>query len=104
ILALGPALKLNQALGRDFTLADLRRDYDAIFLGIGTYQSRALNVEGEQLDGVLRAVDFLINVNLGGYNLDLGKRIVVVGGGNVAKGGARPASPLGHAPPSGRAL
>ncbi len=58
ILALGPTLKLNQALGRDFTLADLRRDFDAVFIGIGTYGSRKLNVEGEQLDGVLRAVDF----------------------------------------------
>src|SRR3972149_1584814 len=85
ILALGPALKLEQALGRDFPLADLRRDFDAVFIAIGTYRSRNLNIEGEQLDGVLRAVDFLINVNLGGYNLDLGKRVLVIGGGNVAK-------------------
>lgn len=96
ILALGPQLKLNQALGRDFSLADLRRDFDAVFIGIGTYVSRKLNVEGEQLDGVLRAVDFLINVNLGGYNLNLGKRILVIGGGNVAMDVARTAARLGH--------
>ncbi len=96
ILALGPTLKLNQALGRDFTLADLRRDFDTVFIGIGTYASRKLNVEGEQLDGVLRAVDFLINVNLGGYNLNLGKRIIVIGGGNVAMDVARTAARLGH--------
>jgi formate dehydrogenase (NADP+) beta subunit len=101
VLALGPTLKLNQALGRDFSLADLRRDYDAIFIAIGTYQSRKLNVEGEQLDGVLRAVDFLINVNLGGYNLDLGKRVLVVGGGNVAMDVARTAARLGHPAQSG---
>ncbi len=101
ILALGPTLKLNQALGRDFTLADLRRDFDAVFIGIGTYRSRNLNVEGEQMDGVLRAVDFLINVNLGGYNLNLGKRIVVIGGGNVAMDVARTAARLGHAAQSG---
>ncbi len=101
ILALGPQLKLNQALGRDFSLADLRRDFDAVFLGIGTYRSRRLNLEGEQLDGVLRAVDFLINVNLGGYNLNLGKRIVVIGGGNVAMDVARTAARLGHAAQSG---
>src|SRR5262249_17859861 len=85
----------------DFTLADLRRDFHAVFIGIGTYRSRNLNIEGEQLDGVLRAVDFLINVNLGGYNLDLGKRVVVIGGGNVAMDVARPAAGLGHAPQSG---
>lgn len=101
ILALGPALKLNQTLGVDFTLADLRRDFDAVFLAIGTYRSRNLNVEGEHLDGVLRAVDFLINVNLGGYNLDLGKRVVVIGGGNVAMDVARTAARLGYPAQSG---
>jgi len=101
ILALGPTLKHNQALGRDFTLADLRREYDAVFIGIGTYQSRNLNIEGEQLDGVLRAVDFLINVNLGGYNLNLGKRVLVIGGGNVAMDVARTAARLGHPAQSG---
>jgi formate dehydrogenase beta subunit len=101
ILALGPTLKLNQALGEDFTLADLRRDFDAVFLAIGTYRSRRLNVEGEQLDGVLRAVDFLINVNLGGYNLDLGRRVLVIGGGNVAMDVARTAARLGYPAQSG---
>jgi NADPH-dependent glutamate synthase beta subunit-like oxidoreductase/ferredoxin len=109
ILALGPTLKLNQALGRDFTLADLRRDpstgaggaFDAVFLAIGTYRSRKLNLEGEQLDGVLRAVDFLLNVNLGGYNLDLGRRVLVIGGGNVAMDVARTAARLGHPAQSG---
>lgn len=101
ILALGPTLKLNQALGRDFTLSDLRREFEAVFIAIGTYQSRMLNVEGEGLDGVLRAVDFLINVNLGGYNLDLGKRVLVIGGGNVAMDVARTAARLGHPAQSG---
>lgn len=101
ILALGPTLKLKQALGRDFTLADLRRDFDAVFIAIGTYRSRNLNIEGEQFDGVLRAVDFLINVNLGGYNLDFGKRVLVIGGGNVAMDVARTAARLGHTAQSG---
>jgi formate dehydrogenase beta subunit len=109
ILALGPTLKLNQVLGRDFTLADLRRDpstgtggaFDAVFIAIGTYRSRKLNLEGEQLDGVLRAVDFLLNVNLGGYNLDLGRRVLVIGGGNVAMDVARTAARLGHPAQSG---
>lgn len=101
ILALGPELKLNQALGRDFSLQDLRKEFDAVFLGIGTYKSRNLNIEGEQMDGVLRAVDFLINVNLGGYNLDLGEKVIVIGGGNVAMDVARTAARLGHPSQSG---
>lgn len=96
ILSLGVDLKLNVRLGRDFQIADLRREYDAIFIGIGTYRSRKLNVEGEQLDGVLRAIDFLINVNLGGYNVDLGQRVLVIGGGNVAMDVARTAARTGN--------
>ena len=79
----------------------MQKDFDAVFLGIGTYKSRNLNIEGEKLDGVLRAVDFLINVNLGGYNLDLGKRILVIGGGNVAMDVARTAARLGKPVQSG---
>ncbi len=101
ILALGPTIELNQTLGKDFSLSDLRRDFDAVFIAIGTYNSRNLNVEGEQLDGVLRAVDFLINVNLGGYNLDLGRKVLVIGGGNVAMDVARTAARLGHPTESG---
>lgn len=95
ILSLGVDLKLDRALGRDFSIADLRREFDALFVGIGTYKSRKLNVEGEQLDGVLRAIEFLINVNLGGYNVDLGQRVLVVGGGNVAMDVARTAARTG---------
>lgn len=95
ILSLGVELKLNTALGRDFSIADVNKEFDAIFIGIGTYKSRKLNVEGEQLDGVLRAIDFLINVNLGGYKLNLGKRVLVIGGGNVAMDVARTAARTG---------
>ncbi|OGO74440.1 MAG: hypothetical protein A3K45_05335 [Chloroflexi bacterium RIFOXYC12_FULL_59_14] len=101
ILALGPKLKLNQRLGVNFSLQSLREEFDAVFLGIGTYLSRNLNIEGEQFDGVLRAVDFLINVNLGGYNLNLGKKILVIGGGNVAMDVARTAARLGSPSQSG---
>jgi formate dehydrogenase beta subunit len=101
ILALGPKLNLNQKLGTNFSLQTLRDEFDAVFIAIGTYQSRGLNIEGEQLDGVLRAVDFLININLGGYNLDLGKKILVIGGGNVAMDVARTAARLGYPSQSG---
>ena len=101
ILALGPKLELGKKLGVDISLQSLREAFDAVFLAIGTYHSRSLNIEGEQFDGVLRAVDFLINVNLGGYNLDLGKNIMVIGGGNVAMDVARTAARLGSPTQSG---
>jgi formate dehydrogenase beta subunit len=101
VLSLGPTIEFEKALGRDFTIQELRKEFDAIFLAIGSYRSRMLNVEGEELDGVLRAVDFLLNVNLAGYNLDLGRRVIVIGGGNVAMDVARTAARLGHPAESG---
>ena len=91
ILDLGPELKLNQRLGRDFTLADLRRnEYKAVLMAFGLHRSRELNLPGNELDGVVKGIDFLLNVNLG-YRFEVGKRVVVIGGGNVAIDVARSA-------------
>jgi formate dehydrogenase (NADP+) beta subunit len=84
IKSLGVEIRLNTRLGRDFTLSDLKQqDYEAVFLGIGAHKSRELAIEGVQLDGVLRAIEFLLNVNLG-YRVTLGRKVIVIGGGNVA--------------------
>jgi formate dehydrogenase beta subunit len=92
ILSLGVELKLNSAIGRDFTIADLKkRGYEAVFIAIGAHKSRDLRIDGVELDGVFRAVDFLLNVNLG-YRVELGNKVVVVGGGNVAIDVARTAA------------
>ncbi|MFI5251330.1 MAG: FAD-dependent oxidoreductase [Bacteroidota bacterium] len=92
ILSLGVELKLNFAAGRDFTLSDLKKQgFKAIFIGIGAHKSRDLRIEGIENDGVLRAVDFLLNANLG-YRVELGNKVVVVGGGNVAIDVARTAA------------
>jgi NADPH-dependent glutamate synthase beta subunit-like oxidoreductase/ferredoxin len=92
ILSLGVELKLNCAIGRDFTLTDLRQQgYRAVFLGIGAHKSRDLRIEGVDNDGVLRAVEFLLNVNLG-YRVQVGQKVVVIGGGNVAIDVARTAA------------
>ena len=91
ILSLGAELRVNQRLGRDFSLSDLRhRGYRAVFLAIGAHKGRGLRAPGVELDGVVNGVDFLLNVNLG-YRLELGQRLVVVGGGNVALDVARTA-------------
>jgi NADPH-dependent glutamate synthase beta subunit-like oxidoreductase/NAD-dependent dihydropyrimidine dehydrogenase PreA subunit len=84
IKSLGVEIRLNSRLGRDFAFSDLKQQgYEAVFLGIGAHKSRELAIEGVQLDGVLRAIDFLLNVNLG-YRVTLGRKVVVIGGGNVA--------------------
>src|SRR5271157_5448402 len=89
IESLGVEIRLNTRLGREFSLADLKQQgYEATFLGIGAHKSRELAIEGVQLDGVLRAIDFLLNVNLG-YRVTLGRKVVVIGGGNVAFDAAR---------------
>lgn len=84
IVSLGVEIRHNRRLGRDFTLGDLKQQgYEAVFLGIGAHKSREMAIEGVQLDGVLRAVEFLLNVNLG-FRVTLGRKVVVIGGGNVA--------------------
>lgn len=90
ILDLGVELRTGVALGRDLSLADLRAEFDAVFVACGAMVSRDLKIPGVEHDGVLRAVEFLINANLG-FRADLGERVVVVGGGNVALDVARTA-------------
>jgi formate dehydrogenase (NADP+) beta subunit len=92
ILSLGVELRTNTRVGTDVTLAQLKADgYSAIFLGVGSMRSRDLTIEGIDLDGVLKGIDYLLNINLG-YRVDMGKRIVVIGGGNVAIDVARTAA------------
>jgi len=84
IEALGVEIRLNVRLGRDFAFSSLKDEgYEAVFLGIGAHKSREMAIEGVQHDGVLRAIDFLLNINLG-YKVSLGRKVVVIGGGNVA--------------------
>jgi formate dehydrogenase beta subunit len=90
IVALGVDVRLSTRLGADVTLDELRNDYDAVFLALGATQGRDLDIEGHQADGVLRALEFLININQG-FRVDVGERVVVIGGGNVAMDAARTA-------------
>ena len=84
-------LKLSQAAGRDFTIADLRRDFDAVLIAVGAHRSRDLTIPGVNHDGVYKGIDFLLNVNLG-YRFTIGKKVLVIGGGNVAMDVARSAA------------
>jgi NADPH-dependent glutamate synthase beta subunit-like oxidoreductase len=91
ILALGVELRLRTALTPEFGLAELRaQGYEAVFLSVGVSRGRDLQVPGVELDGVVKAVDYLLNVNRG-YRVQLGRRVVVIGGGFVAFDAARTA-------------
>jgi heterodisulfide reductase subunit A-like polyferredoxin len=95
ILSLGITLETNMALGRDFGLEDLfERGYQAVFLGLGCHVGKPLGLPGEGAVGVIQGVEFLRKLNLGDP-LELGKRLAVIGGGNVALDAARSARRLG---------
>lgn len=78
-------------IGKDKSLEQLRAEgYAALFLSPGAHASRKLGIEGEELAGVSHGVDYLREVNLG-KTINLGRHVVVVGGGNVAIDVARTA-------------
>jgi heterodisulfide reductase subunit A2 len=92
---LGVELRLNTCLGKDFTIESLMADgYDAVFLGLGAHKGIELGIPGEDLEGVCQGVDFLRELNLTGTTT-VGKKVCIIGGGNVAIDVARSALRLG---------
>lgn len=79
-------VRYGQALGRNIALADLRREFDAVFLGVGLAGVNTLGIEGEGLDGVRNAVEFIAELRQSDNfeRLPIGRRVVVIGGGNTA--------------------
>ncbi len=90
IVELGVEVHYHTKLGRDVSFDELRRRHDAVFLAIGATLGRGLDIEGHESDGVLKAIEFLINVNQG-FEVEVGERVVVIGGGDVAMDAARSA-------------
>ncbi len=82
----GIALQTGVALGRDVTLDALREGHDAVFVAMGLTGVRTLAIDGEQLSGVMNAVDFIEQVRQADAleNVPVGRRVVVIGGGNTA--------------------
>ena len=87
----GIRFHLNTRIGRDISFAQLRQTYDAVLIATGVYQARPLAIEGENLPGVVAALDYLTANNKAGLGDDLdknldaqGKKIVVIGGGDTA--------------------
>jgi NADPH-dependent glutamate synthase beta subunit-like oxidoreductase/Pyruvate/2-oxoacid:ferredoxin oxidoreductase delta subunit len=94
ILDLGVDLKLNTAVGRDISLEALRARHASLYLGIGAQMGRGIGIPGEQGPFVWTGTDFLSRINCG-EEIDLGSRVVVVGGGNTAIDAARVAKRSG---------
>ncbi|ADE37129.1 NADPH-dependent glutamate synthase [Methanohalophilus mahii] len=100
---LGVDIKLDYVIGRIKTLDELRDKFDAVFIGTGAGLPRFMGIEGENLNGVYSANEFLTRVNLmKAYRfpeydtpIKCGNKIVVVGAGNVAMDAARSALRLG---------
>jgi len=91
IVSLGVDVHLNTRLGIDVQFDELLDRHDALFLAIGASLGRGLDIEGHEADGVLKAIEFLINVNQG-FHVDVGERVIVIGGGDVAMDAARSAA------------
>lgn len=92
ILDLGVETKLNQDLGRDFEIEDLAKKYDAVFVAIGANIPAKMNVEGENLNGVYGG-NYLLEYNK--HPNYTGKKVAIIGGGNVAMDSARTIKKLG---------
>ncbi len=91
---MGVEIKTNIKVGRDVTLEYLRNNYDAVYIAIGAWASTSLRCPGEELEGVLGGIDFLEDVALNNH-VNLGSKVAVVGGGNVAMDACRTAVRMG---------
>jgi len=88
---LGVEIKTGITVGKDLNFDDLWKDgFKAIFIGLGAHKSQKLKIEGGDLKGVINALDFLWSINFG-EKMEVGKNVVVIGGGNVAVDAAKTA-------------
>jgi NADPH-dependent glutamate synthase beta subunit-like oxidoreductase len=91
----GVHIKTGTALGEDFSIRDLfEQGYGAVFLAVGTVLGSTLDIEGSKLEGVMLGLDLLRDVNMGRPS-QIGKRVLVIGGGNVAVDAAMTSLRLG---------
>lgn len=94
VRGLGAEIKTGVEIGRDIQFEDLKKDYNAILVAVGLQVSRGLPIPGMDLPGVLMAIPFLHAANTG-QKVKIGKKVIVIGGGNVAVDVARCAKRMG---------
>jgi NADPH-dependent glutamate synthase beta subunit-like oxidoreductase/Pyruvate/2-oxoacid:ferredoxin oxidoreductase delta subunit len=88
IVDLGVELKCNTAIGKDLMLEDLQEEYDAVFVGIGAHKGKTMGIPGEDGPGVYTGTEFLNKIN-SDEAVDVGNKVVVIGGGDTAIDAAR---------------
>jgi NADPH-dependent glutamate synthase beta subunit-like oxidoreductase len=89
VVQLGVEIKLNAPLNENFGIRELKAEgFEAVFVSVGVQKGRDMNIEGSNLDGVIKAIDYLLNIN-NGYRVNLGRKVLVIGGGFVAFDAAR---------------
>ncbi len=92
----GIDVRYQQELGKDFSLEDLRRNYDAVFLGIGVGLTRNLGIEGENLEGVVDAIAFIYDLRTQPHQqVPVGNKVAVIGMGMTAIDAATQSKRLG---------
>lgn len=92
----GISIQYSKTLGKDFTIDDLKKEYDAVFLGIGVGLANKLNIPGEELQGVEDAISFIYNLRSKPLNqIAVGDRVAVIGMGMTAIDAATQAKRLG---------
>ncbi|MGC8913039.1 MAG: NADPH-dependent glutamate synthase [Thermoplasmata archaeon] len=104
VLSLGVEIRLDTVVGRMVTVDELLEEYDAVFLGTGAGLPMLLNIPGENLNGIYTANEFLTRINLmkaylfPEYDTPVkrGRKIAIIGGGNVAMDAARCAKRIGY--------
>jgi NADPH-dependent glutamate synthase beta subunit-like oxidoreductase len=95
ILSTGVQTKFGVSVGKDFTLEELREQYDAVYLSFGAHTSKTLHIKGEEAEGVVAAISMLRDVGYDNPPDYTGKTVVIVGGGNVAMDACRTSVRLG---------
>ena len=92
----GIDIKYNHELGRDISLMDLQKNYDAVYIGMGVGVARQLDIPGEELDGVADAISFIYDIRAKGYSsVPVGDNVAVIGMGMTAIDAATQAKRLG---------
>jgi glutamate synthase (NADPH/NADH) small chain len=85
VKSFGVKVQTNMSVGRDITFDDLKNKHDAVFLGIGLGESTDLKISGEDLTGVVNAIDFIEEVKKEKWSsVNIGKRVAVIGAGNTS--------------------